>query len=204
MLELALERFELNLKRVENLASLYEPAGRQGRRKVSETDVLRAAVVMLHAAMEDLLRSVVISAAPNMDASLLNEFPLVGSNKKQPKAFQLGSLAAHRGKTINEILDDSVKEYCNNYQTFNHLGDIKKSLAHIGVVEDDIPENYQQSLTDMTARRHKIVHQADRNEDVKGRGNHKVKSISTKQVEVFIEAVRSIGNLVREKTIKPT
>jgi hypothetical protein len=45
-----------NLKRVDNLISLYGPAV-VGRRKVHDTDVLRAALVLLHAGMEDYLRS---------------------------------------------------------------------------------------------------------------------------------------------------
>src|SRR5262245_47825034 len=44
-------RFEQNLERVENLLSVY-PADGARRRDVRTTDLLRAAVVLLHASLE--------------------------------------------------------------------------------------------------------------------------------------------------------
>jgi hypothetical protein len=53
------DRIEDNLKRVRNLASQYTAASkkRSGRRAVSESDLLRAAVVLLHATFENLPRN---------------------------------------------------------------------------------------------------------------------------------------------------
>ena len=47
-----------NLKRVEDLVKIYEDTKGEGggRRDVSKTDVLRAAVVLLHATLENFLR----------------------------------------------------------------------------------------------------------------------------------------------------
>lgn len=55
------ERLELNIARVKNLVDIYEThltgTGR-GRRGHAKTDVLRAATVLLHATVEDVLRSI--------------------------------------------------------------------------------------------------------------------------------------------------
>ena len=53
------QRFGENLDRVRNLVSLYSSSVGvgQGRRTVQDADILRAAVVLLHATLEDLLRS---------------------------------------------------------------------------------------------------------------------------------------------------
>jgi hypothetical protein len=60
MLEEITEILDENLSRVENLISLYGPAI-VGRRKVQDTDVLRGALVLLHAGMPPL--SGMLSAA---------------------------------------------------------------------------------------------------------------------------------------------
>ena len=54
------DRFRGNLHRVRIMVEAYESgAGKgKGRRSVGQTDLLRAAVVLLHATLEDLLRSV--------------------------------------------------------------------------------------------------------------------------------------------------
>ena len=53
------KQFEANLDRVRNLVNLYSASfGKgQGRRPGPDADILRAAVVLLHATLEDLLRS---------------------------------------------------------------------------------------------------------------------------------------------------
>ena len=54
------ERFERNLQRVRSLVALFSSltgAGR-GRASVEIEDILRSAVVLLHASLEDLLRGI--------------------------------------------------------------------------------------------------------------------------------------------------
>lgn len=53
------DRFQENLTRVDHLLKIYEETapGTQGRQPVERTDLLRSAVVFLHASLEDFIRS---------------------------------------------------------------------------------------------------------------------------------------------------
>src|SRR3989338_2368197 len=99
------DRFALNISRVKNLVAIYQStlAGTgQGRRSHQKTDVLRAAVVLLHASVEDVLRSLAYWKLPNAATGVLDQFPLVGNGPAMK--FSLGALAAHRGKTVDDVL----------------------------------------------------------------------------------------------------
>ena len=91
----------MNIARVRNLTEIYRNhlMGRgRGRRDHSKTDVLRAAVVLLHAAMEDLLRSIAYWKLPSATPQTLAKIPLISS--APAVKFNLGDLSAHRGKTV--------------------------------------------------------------------------------------------------------
>ena len=107
MLAQIIELLNANLARVENLTSLYGPP-RPGRRSVHETDILRAALVLLHASMEDFLRSLLVWRAPLGSKDLIDTYPLAGSARKHTERFLLGSLVAHKGKTVDMLIEQSV------------------------------------------------------------------------------------------------
>lgn len=91
-------RFVENIARVRNLTDLYRihlMGQGSGRRGHSKTDVLRAAVVMLHASMEDLLRSIEYWKLPSANSAVLANIPL--ASKGPATKFNLGDLVAHRG-----------------------------------------------------------------------------------------------------------
>ena len=74
-------RFDLNIKRVKNLVSIYRlilSGPGKGRRGHQESDVLRAATVLLHASMEDVLRSLAYWKLPTAAPAVLDNIPLVG------------------------------------------------------------------------------------------------------------------------------
>ena len=77
-------RFNGNLERVGHLVEIYETltAG-PGRRPVDTSDILRSAVVFLHAALEDFLRSLLEWKLPSAQASYLKDIPLKGKNLDQ-------------------------------------------------------------------------------------------------------------------------
>ncbi len=183
-------RFRDNLGRVKNLVELYSSSsGRgRGRRTVPDTDILRAAVVLLHATLEDLLRSLAEWKLPTAKPEAFVEMPLTGT--KGRTRFSLQDLADFRGKTIDEIIAGSVREYLEK-SSYNHPGDIKNLLGNIGVVlkidDDDSAE-----LAAMMSRRHWIAHRVDRNPK-KGSGHHPVKSLSNLAVSRWIDAVERLG-----------
>ena len=106
---------KLTLARVDSLTTLYDgqtPNG-QGRRPVGSGDLLRAATVMLHATLEEFLRQLIRWYWPSRGSEeALDKVALLGLTPQgRPKAFLLGKLAAHRGKTVDAVLAESVDAY---------------------------------------------------------------------------------------------
>jgi hypothetical protein len=186
-------RFERNIVRVRHLVEIYQQTTprRQGRRTIQESDVLRAAVVLLHAAVEDVLRSLERRTLPNADSRVLNEIPLAGMHRAAK--FNLGDLAKFRGKTVERVIDESVDGYLQR-MTYNSAEEFAEVLTRLGVPVDEVNSEFR-VLDQFMKRRHQIVHRADR-EDSRGRGRHGAASLSPAQVqqwsdvaERFIQAI---------------
>lgn len=181
-------RFEDNIARAQNLVVVYrEIAGAgQGRRPVHSTDVLRAATVFAHAALEEMFRGLATWKYPTAGENVLNEVPLIGlSEHGRPEKFFLGKLANHRQKTVQDLIGESVRSYLSSF-TVNSATDISIFLRKIGVNPDDVNQEFAE-LTELISRRHHIVHQADRN-DVPGQGNHRARGINPNDVERWVGA----------------
>lgn len=200
MLAQITELLNANLGRVENLITVYQSLARQGRGRqpVTDQDILRAALVLLHASMEDFLRSLLVWRAPHGTKDHLNDYPLAGSGKKHSESFRLGALVAHKGKQVDELIEESVREYLEQYASFNNLGEVKEALLECGVGQQSINNQQFQlnSLAAMISRRHKIVHKADRNEVKGGQGNHQVASLSVVQLNDYLSAVKNLRDFV--------
>lgn len=190
--------FEANLKRVRDMLALYKslkPPGQKGRRKVGETDVLRAAVVFLHATMEELLRD--LSRWKWADnPQVLATLPLPDKLKTEKK-FTLESLHAHAGKTVRDLIQESVEYYLHNYQNYNDTGQVAGAVGSLGVDVNDVNAKFD-DLQSMIKRRHHIVHRGDRNE-ADGQGHHKAKTIRADTVEGWIDAVEAFGTALMAK-----
>src|SRR5258706_3639980 len=97
------ERLARNIARAHNLVSIYKFLGGSspGRRSVGDTDVLRSAVVLIHASLEDFLRSLERAYLPKAGSTVLKEIPLKGVGRSgRAEKFSLGDLVEHRGKTV--------------------------------------------------------------------------------------------------------
>ena len=111
-------RFVVNLARVRGLITSYEQAlpGVQGRPTVATTDILRGAVVFLHASLEDLLRSILEWKLPSTaKPEHLDDVPLDGERLRK---YTLGDVARHPGTTVDDLIDRSVKAWANSVETF--------------------------------------------------------------------------------------
>jgi hypothetical protein len=175
-----------NLDRVKNLAAIYKDklAGTgSGRRPVNAADILRATTVLLHASLEDFLREIARWKLPIANADALNEVPIARSDGKGHK-FTLGNLVKFRGKSIDDVIKDSVLEHLEQ-STYNNIHDVKTLLQAIGH-DPLIVDEYAAKLGEMMARRHHIVHRADKNESV-GPGHYSAQSISHEQVAGWID-----------------
>jgi len=186
-------RFNGNLQRVRNIVGLYTASTRKrkGRPAVQETDLLRAAVVLLHATLEDLLRSSAAWKLPTAAAGVLSEIPLAGSRGN--KSLGLQELAAFRGRSVDEVISRSVSEYLER-SSYNHPGDVKAILEKIGI-EKSIVDGFAATLAVMMARRHLIAHRADRN-PIRGPGHHEAQSLSSSAVTRWIDTVERFGTAV--------
>jgi hypothetical protein len=184
------DRFQSNVDRVRQMLGTYESSfgkGR-GRRSVEQTDILRAAVVLLHASLEDLLRSLCEWKMPGANPEAFAEIPLAGTRGKI--RFGLQDLALFRGQTVDSVVTQSVIEFLEK-SSFNHPGDIKSALEKIGV-DSRIASPHVSILASMISRRHWIAHRADRNLN-KGPGHQAVGSLSKAMVSRWVTTVKAFG-----------
>lgn len=191
------ERFGQNIVRVRNLIDVYETylagAG-PGRRGHAKTDVLRAATVLLHASVEDLLRSLAYWKLPQASADVLNQIPLVSI--APATRFALGALAAHRGQTVDDVITASVNGYLER-SNYNNPDEVAAFLQSIGVEVARV-NGWFGTLDELMKRRHQIVHRADRDE-TGGRGRYAVRSIGRKKVRQWIDTAEGFGNAVLDE-----
>ena len=159
---------------------------------MEETDVLRAAVVFLHATHEDLLRSLLEWKLPGAPAKYLADIPLQG--KPARTKFTLDDLAAHRGSTVDDLIARSVLQSLKR-SNFNHPGEIERALDKIGL-DKDLLKLFKPQLGPLMARRHLIVHRADHSADSPGRGSSFALALHQKTVELWHEALREFGTNV--------
>ncbi|SRR5712691_11366 len=190
-----LERFEANLARVRNLVAIYGQVARPGagRQAVGFIDILRAATVLLHASLEEVFRNIARWKYPLAQEAVLDEIPLVGIPGRADK-FSLGKLAAHRAKTVQAVIDESVEAFLGTF-TVNNVPEVARFLTKVGIDPNAINAEFGQ-LAALFERRHHIVHQADRNEQP-GRGHHEARGLNHETVEQWMAGVdRFVRDLV--------
>lgn len=198
------DRFEANIHRVRNLVLLYEDlAGKvKGRPTVQEADLLRGAVILLHASLEDLLRSLAEwKLLLNADEGYLNATPFAPGAKAEKEREKLSLLELSQnypGKTVAEVIEKSILNRLET-QSFNNLRDVQQILRSIGLSRsDELVDRYRKGVKQMMDRRHLIAHRADRNHK-KGRGQHGARSLGKATVQDWVAAVEALGRQILEK-----
>lgn len=191
-------RFEENAARVVSLLHLYEDGfghGKSGRRPTRASDILRSAVVLLHASLEEFLRGIVRVRLPAASGEALNRVPLKGTGPRADR-YALGALVPFRSDNVGALIEASVSEYLDR-SNWNNPGDIKQSLSELEIDVSTLDVNWD-SLGRLMRRRHQIVHQADRNPQV-GKGQHKAASIAPPAVHLRVDDVRTFVYEVSQK-----
>ena len=154
-----------NLKRVEDLIAL-----RTALDGVNDPDnpfaqdiddIVRSAIVLLHAAMEDFLRTVLFDWIPREEDSFICTLPLAGTPRSDK--YKIKDLIQHRGKSIDTVLDESISQWLNQF-SFNSVPDVVSALEHVGL-QDEEWDTFFADLAAMMKRRHRIVHYTDLNDD---------------------------------------
>jgi len=200
-----LRRAANNLGRASSLLQLYYDLnkGKRGRKRTEQTDILRSAVVFLHATLEDYLRSVASVYLPQANAESLNDIPLLGSTDTgRAEKFSLGKLSSFRGKTVEEVITESVHSHLSR-TSFNNIHDIVHLLTSMSISTKRI-EQYFPELEKMIKRRHQIVHNADLMERP-FKGVQKPSSIDYAQVKKWINTLTGftsslMAELINTKT----
>jgi hypothetical protein len=196
-----IERFTANLVRADGLVEIYNMTsfvrnpthhtigGVEGRSiEVHFTDILRAAVVLVHATLEDLLRSMAATLLPFADEATLNTVPLAGSGSPgRAEKFFLGRLAAHRGKSVLGLIKESVDDYLTT-TTYNDTSQISALLVSLEIDVEKVKHLFPK-LDEVIKRRHQIVHRADRTSP-KFDASETIESIAADQVKEWISAVQ--------------
>jgi hypothetical protein len=155
------DQLQENIQRVNCLLRLFDDD--LGKREGGD-DLLRAAVVFIHAYLEDFLRTLAAELLPVGDESCLKDIPLAGSDSfGRGEKFVLGQLAQHRGKTVDELLRQSVSDYLSR-SNFNSTTEIASLLVRLGFRPEEHNKAFE-AIDRMIERRHQIVHRADRRSD---------------------------------------
>jgi hypothetical protein len=156
-----LERITTNLGRVQALITLADHYTDPPQELAIYTqDILRAAVVFLHATLEDFLRYVGETYLPASSEEILNRVALLGTQDvPRPEKFFLGKLAQHRGKTVDQLITESVNAYLDRI-SFSDTTDISNLLEGAGIAVETVRPLYPR-LSALMTRRHQIVHRAD-------------------------------------------
>ena len=152
------------------------------------SDILRSAVVFLHATLEDFLRSLLEWKLPSDQASYLKDIHLPGM--KSRSSFKLDDLAKFRGSSVDDLISRSVADHLER-SNFNDPGEVSLVLENIGLVRS-LLDPYRDKLGPMMKRRHWIVHRADRNKAT-GSGQHAALGLQKATVETWSKAVRQFG-----------
>jgi hypothetical protein len=110
-MEQVIKRFKFNIKRVENLTKIYSALSEKRIQGIQyREDILRAAVVMLHAAMEDLLRGVLKKHLINANPEYLKDIPFDIKDRKTVK-IGLSELTKYRRKKVDSLVQKSISDY---------------------------------------------------------------------------------------------
>lgn len=189
-----LDRFNKNIQRVDNLCDIFDLVKNTSNRPtVKEADVLRAAVVFLHSAMEDYLRGVLTEYLPEYDNQNLEHIILYQEDVRTNK-FSLGMLKKHSNLSVSELIHKSVEQQMS-YTSFNNVKDIVGWLKRIGISSIDGTVVNLEQLDTTINRRHKIVHEMDANQQA-GSGNHNAASINSQTVKAWRDNIINLINYI--------
>jgi hypothetical protein len=104
--------------------------GTRGRPPVGDADILRAAVLLLHAALEDLLRSTeeLRLPLPTIPPDVFKTFKFVPPSGKDAKErFTLEDLAAYRGQSVDDVFSKAIESYLDR-SNYNNIADVRSAI----------------------------------------------------------------------------
>lgn len=189
-----------NTSRVIKLIKLYISLSESQDFKSHDSldDILRLCVVFTHATLEDFLRTIAARLLPIADKDVLNQIPLEGiSPSGRAEKFLLGNLTHFRGKTVDDVIQQSVISSLQR-SNFNNTDDIAQLLKNINVDVSKVNQNFS-DLENLMRRRHLIVHRADKESPINS-DERNVTDINGNQALDWLMAVVDFINSVLSQT----
>lgn len=158
--------FADNISRAKNLISASKQLeGSSAESARLSHDVLRAAVVFLHASLEEVIRNLYVQRLPNSSPDHLSQIPLItdGASSRSAK-FMLGDLVPFRGEFVENVIIKSVEAYVDTFN-LNNATQLANCLELAELPTEPLRQHFS-ALHDLMQRRHQIVHQMDRSDEL--------------------------------------
>lgn len=191
-------KFDKNLERIESLCNTYhflktDEIKERGNSKF--TDILRAAVVLLHSSFEEYYRNIIRDLLPKRcDKNDLKNIPFF--NSERAKKISLDKLLDYNDCSVNDVINHSISEELD-YTSFNKFSDIKKWADKAKIDLSTFEE--RSSLDILIQRRHKIVHEADNSRDDSGYRLSKIQESNVREwILIVCKLVDVIENAIEE------
>jgi hypothetical protein len=195
----------MNMARVENLIQIFDDLRSDNAKS---QDILRAAVVLLHASLEDALRQLLLYRMPKAPQDLLTRFFSDRRDPKNPKPekMNIGDLSKFHKMSVEKEIARLMKEKLE-HSNYNHTRDVVDTLVTLGFKEETVKKLFGQ-VEAMMLRRHQIVHRSDRKEAAMGedgkKGSHGTpRSIDKSTVDGWLADVRKLLDYVIERIDDP-
>lgn len=189
--------FDRNIDRVCSLRRIYNTLRTNNLKEEKEykfTDILRSAVVMLHSAFEEYYRGVLKYILPKICTNEeLKGMSFLRNPGKYKEKITLSELIQYRGKTVDEIVTESIQETLS-CTSFNDYQDIVFWSKKIRIDLDKF--NEKEKLNKLIRRRHKIVHKADK---ANNKDKYALDPIYENIVKEWINIVCNLVNVINEE-----
>lgn len=166
----------------------------------TKTDVLRAAVVFLHATLEDVVRTALELRLPEAGDEQLGVLKFAVGRKLKDQ-ITMSELAKHRDKTVDQLIGERIAAYLER-SNFNNIPDLIDALER-SALEKSLVDPYKKNLAAMMSRRHWIVHRADRNRNAGAPGQPRVLRITVKTVTTWKDTVEKFCSTVLARLETP-
>lgn len=183
-----------NLSRVRSLLGLYEKSSQSNIGSDEErSELLRAAVVLLHSSIEEIVRNLFVDRLPNASTETLNDltYSEYGPTNRS-KGVLLGDLLRnHGGRLVDNVIIDAINSYVDRLN-INNAEQLISLLRKVQI--DSTPlEPLLNDIEKMMKRRHQIVHQMDR-EDALDPDARPISQITLDAVQAWETAVSRFHN----------
>lgn len=209
---LVTQRFAINVARVRGLLVSFKKLTK--RRSTPDEppsdpiDILRAAVVLLHATLEDLLRSLEELLLRNPTRADLHGIPFPGAGDRARGDAKITLVDLHtrfRGMPVDKVIQKAVDAHLNHL-TYNNVADIKEAITRLRLPRDTFPPRLEQPLAVMIERRHMVAHRADvaSSNPYNFRYLEGLGALTLSEVDSWTRAVEQLGNQVLAAFQEPT